>query len=209
MIYHIRSKYTAVGRKEIVMFFWLYAIIELLAIFLDSGIIPTANDVYPVRPRRLWGLDSMANSCPQWFAAVYTGLVAATYCCLLINAFVGFQFAEDGTPLSLWVRRILANHAWCRILTIHRLSDSLRSFYSVPASSSPSRHSKASPASTTQSLSPFGSSTLSGQPFVSSYTSSPSSSLWPVHSTTDGRLVISSSVPPSSLSPKLSSSPSA
>ena len=30
------------------MFFWLYAIIELLAIFLDSGIIPTANASYPV-----------------------------------------------------------------------------------------------------------------------------------------------------------------
>lgn len=34
------------------MFFWLYAIIELLAIFLDSGIIPTANVSYPVSPRR-------------------------------------------------------------------------------------------------------------------------------------------------------------
>ena len=31
------------------MFFYLYFIIELLAIFLDSGIIPTASDVYPVR----------------------------------------------------------------------------------------------------------------------------------------------------------------
>lgn len=30
--------------------------------------------------------------------------MAAAYCCLLINGFVGFQFAEDGTPLSLWVR---------------------------------------------------------------------------------------------------------
>ena len=30
------------------MFFWLYAIIELLAIFMDSGIIPTANVSYPV-----------------------------------------------------------------------------------------------------------------------------------------------------------------
>ena len=68
MIFHIRSKYTAVGtslplharrggapihnrpgRKEILMFFYLYAIIELLAIFLDSGIIPTANVSYPVR----------------------------------------------------------------------------------------------------------------------------------------------------------------
>ncbi|KAF7437400.1 Chitin synthase, class 7 [Pleurotus ostreatus] len=88
MIYHIRSKYTAVGRKEIVTFFWLYMVIELLAIFLDSGIIPTANAAYP------------------WFAAVYTGLVAAAYTCLLINGFVGFQFAEDGTPLSLWFLRI-------------------------------------------------------------------------------------------------------
>jgi len=95
MIYHIRSKYTAVGRREIVMFFWLYAIIELLAIFLDSGIIPTASDVYP------------------WFAAVYTGLIAGTYCCLLINAFVGFQFAEDGTPLSLWVLRLSSLFLFC------------------------------------------------------------------------------------------------
>ncbi|KAI8983305.1 chitin synthase III catalytic subunit-domain-containing protein [Trametes punicea] len=88
MIFHIRSKYTAVGRKEILMFFYLYAIIELLAFFLDSGIIPTANVSYP------------------WFAAVYTGLVAGAYTCLLINGFVGFQFAEDGTPLSLWLLRI-------------------------------------------------------------------------------------------------------
>ncbi|PFH46491.1 hypothetical protein AMATHDRAFT_7746 [Amanita thiersii Skay4041] len=88
MIYHIRSKYTAVGRKEIVTFFWMYMVIELLAMFLDSGVIPTANASYP------------------WFAAVYTGLVAAAYCCLLINGFVGFQFAEDGTPLSLWFLRI-------------------------------------------------------------------------------------------------------
>lgn len=42
----------------------------------------------------------------QWFAAAYTGLVAAAYCCILINGFVGFQFAEDGTPLSLWVRAV-------------------------------------------------------------------------------------------------------
>jgi hypothetical protein len=52
MVYHVRSKYTAVGRKEIVMFFYLYMVIELLAIFLDSGIIPTANSVYPVSPPR-------------------------------------------------------------------------------------------------------------------------------------------------------------
>ncbi|KAG1797914.1 chitin synthase III catalytic subunit-domain-containing protein [Suillus variegatus] len=81
MIYRIRSKYTAVGRKEIAMFFWMYVVIELLAMFLDSGIIPTSDVSYP-------------------------RLVAAAYCCLLINGFVGFQFAEDGMPLSLWLHPI-------------------------------------------------------------------------------------------------------
>lgn len=104
MIYHIRSKYTAVGRKEIVMFFWMYALIELLAMLLDSGLIPTSNVAYTVSPAIL--LFNQTLILLQWFAAVYTGLVAAAYCCLLINGFVGFQFAEDGTPLSLWVLRL-------------------------------------------------------------------------------------------------------
>ncbi|CAI2172702.1 10262_t:CDS:2, partial [Funneliformis geosporum] len=70
MIYHIKSKYTAV---------------ELL---LVSGIIPTASKVYP------------------YFTAAHISLITATFWCLLLNGFVGFQFAEDGTPLSLWSIRI-------------------------------------------------------------------------------------------------------
>lgn len=31
------------------MFFYIYAVIEFLAIFLDSGIIQTASAPYPVR----------------------------------------------------------------------------------------------------------------------------------------------------------------
>jgi hypothetical protein len=34
------------------MFFYLYAIIELLAFFLDSNIIPASNPAYQVRPDR-------------------------------------------------------------------------------------------------------------------------------------------------------------
>lgn len=49
MILHIRSKYTAVGRKEILIFFYMYFGEEILAIFLDSAIIPTSSPVYPVR----------------------------------------------------------------------------------------------------------------------------------------------------------------
>ncbi|KAI8384506.1 chitin synthase III catalytic subunit [Radiomyces spectabilis] len=88
MIYHIKSKYTAVGRKEIVMFFYLYMITVLLEMLLVTGIIPTSSSVYP------------------WFTAVHIGLISATFWCLLLNGFVGFQFAEDGTPLSLWSIRI-------------------------------------------------------------------------------------------------------
>ncbi|KZV77448.1 hypothetical protein PENSPDRAFT_620915 [Peniophora sp. CONT] len=94
MVYHIRGKYTAVGRKEILTFFYLYALIELLAIFLDTNIIPSANQAY------------------VWFAAIYTGLIAAAYACLVINGFVGFQFAEDGTPMSLWFMRIACLIIW-------------------------------------------------------------------------------------------------
>ncbi|KAI8388239.1 chitin synthase III catalytic subunit-domain-containing protein [Radiomyces spectabilis] len=88
MIYHIRSKYTAVGRKEIVMFFYLYMVTVFLEMLLITGIIPTSSPVYP------------------WFTAVHIGLISATFWCLLLNGFVGFQFAEDGTPLSLWSIRI-------------------------------------------------------------------------------------------------------
>lgn len=49
MILHIRSKYTAVGRKEILIFFYCYFLVELVAIFLDSSIIPSSSPVYQVR----------------------------------------------------------------------------------------------------------------------------------------------------------------
>ncbi|KAF9105121.1 Chitin synthase, class 7 [Mortierella sp. AM989] len=88
MIYHIRSKYTAVGRKEIIMFFYLYMLVTIMDLLLISGIIPTASELYP------------------YFTGVHLGLISATFWCLLLNGFVGFQFAEDGTPLSLWSIRI-------------------------------------------------------------------------------------------------------
>ncbi|KAF9414088.1 Chitin synthase, class 7 [Entomortierella beljakovae] len=88
MIYHIRSKYTAVGRKEIIMFFYLYMLVTIMDLLLISGIIPTASNLYP------------------YFTGVHLGLISATFWCLLLNGFVGFQFAEDGTPLSLWSIRI-------------------------------------------------------------------------------------------------------
>eukprot|EP00158_Paraphelidium_tribonemae_P002765 Partr_v1_DN25646_c0_g1_i3_m4754 putative Chaperone required for the export of the chitin synthase chs3 from the endoplasmic reticulum (By similarity) len=48
MIYHIKSKYTAVGRKEIVMFFYNYIVLIIVEMLLISGWIPVANSAYPV-----------------------------------------------------------------------------------------------------------------------------------------------------------------
>ncbi|KAJ3356561.1 Chitin synthase, class 7 [Allomyces javanicus] len=88
MIYHIKSKYTAVGRKEIVMFFYLYILLIVIEFVLVSNIVPSASTPYP------------------YFAAVHLGLMTATFWCLLLNGFVGFQWTEDGTPLSLWTIRL-------------------------------------------------------------------------------------------------------
>ncbi|KAL1923447.1 uncharacterized protein VTP21DRAFT_8427 [Calcarisporiella thermophila] len=88
MIYHIKSKYTAVGRKEIVIFFYIYMVTALLEMLLVSGLIPIGTIVYP------------------YFTAVHLGFVSALFWCLLLNGFVGFQFIEDGTSLSLWSIRL-------------------------------------------------------------------------------------------------------
>ncbi|KAK2813397.1 Chitin synthase, class 7 [Emmonsiellopsis sp. PD_5] len=88
MVIHVRSKFTAVGRKEITMFFYLYMALTMCSLVLDSGVIPPGNVVFP------------------YFTAVQNGLTSAMCTCLLINGFVGFQLYEDGTTLSVWLLRL-------------------------------------------------------------------------------------------------------
>lgn len=88
MVLHVRSKFTAVGRKEILTFFYLYMLLTFISLVVDAGVVPPASDPYP------------------YFVSIQNGLTSATVTCLLINGFVGFQLYEDGTPLSLWMLRI-------------------------------------------------------------------------------------------------------
>ncbi|KAJ9069135.1 Chitin synthase, class 7 [Entomophthora muscae] len=90
MIYNIKTKYTAVGRKEMVMFFYLYMLTLALEFVSVSGIIPAASSLFP------------------YFVAAYYALISAAICCLMLNGFVGFQFAEDGTFWSLWTIRLIS-----------------------------------------------------------------------------------------------------
>ncbi|TAQ84161.1 hypothetical protein B7494_g7518 [Chlorociboria aeruginascens] len=90
MILHVRSKFTAVGRKEITMFFALYMLLSFFSLILDAGVIPIGNGAYP------------------YFVAVQNGLTSALTACLLVNGFVGFQLYEDGTRTSLWLMRAIS-----------------------------------------------------------------------------------------------------
>jgi hypothetical protein len=48
MISHTKFKYTAVGRKEISLFFYMYAATIISEFLVVSGIIPFALFIYPV-----------------------------------------------------------------------------------------------------------------------------------------------------------------
>ncbi|KAJ3190123.1 Chitin synthase, class 7 [Gaertneriomyces sp. JEL0708] len=94
MIYHVKTKYTAVGRREIVMFFYMYLVTILLEFFVISGIVQTAHSSYP------------------YFAAAHIAMSVTTLWCLLLNGFVGFQWLEDGTAFSLWSIRLSSLVVW-------------------------------------------------------------------------------------------------
>jgi hypothetical protein len=87
MLVNIKSKYTAVGRKEIVIFFYLYIVYTILEMVLFAG-------------------ATMGTSTYPWLVAAQLAVLSALFWCLLLNGFVGFQWAEDGTPASLWTIRI-------------------------------------------------------------------------------------------------------
>lgn len=90
MVLHVRSKFTAVGRKEITSFFYLFMLLTMVSLCLDCGVIPIGTAAY------------------AYVVAVQAGLTSALCTCLLINGFIGYQVYEDGTPLSVWLLRIVS-----------------------------------------------------------------------------------------------------
>ncbi|KAM0722751.1 hypothetical protein Q7P37_002193 [Cladosporium fusiforme] len=88
MIIHVRSKFTAVGRKEITTFFYLYTLLTICSLIIDCGVVPPGSEAY------------------VYFTAIQCGLASSTCICLMINGFVGFQLYEDGTTLSVWLLRV-------------------------------------------------------------------------------------------------------
>ena len=77
----------SLGRKEITTFFYIYMLLTVVSLILDSGVVPSGSGVFP------------------YFVAVQNGFTSALLTCLLINGFVGFQMYEDGTTQSVWLIR--------------------------------------------------------------------------------------------------------
>lgn len=98
-----------IGRKEITLFFQMYTMTVITEMLLVTSIIPKASILYPVSHALATSMHINPHHISsffghQYFTAVHLGLITSTLWCLLINGFLGIQFAEDGTPLSLWVR---------------------------------------------------------------------------------------------------------
>ncbi|RMZ77937.1 hypothetical protein DV738_g4180, partial [Chaetothyriales sp. CBS 135597] len=82
LLWRTNRKAAAVGRREIQLFLIGYLVVSISEIFTIGG--------FP--------LDDSAR---RGFSAVHIGAVIATAWILFLNALVGFQLQDDGTPLSV------------------------------------------------------------------------------------------------------------
>ena len=76
-----------IGRKEITTFFYIYMMLTMTSLILDSGVSSPGSGSFP------------------YLTAIQNGFASALCTCLLINGFVGFQLYEDGTTQSVWLIR--------------------------------------------------------------------------------------------------------
>ncbi|KAL4944064.1 hypothetical protein BDV06DRAFT_188236 [Aspergillus oleicola] len=82
LIWRSDRKQAAVGRREMQIFLFGFIVIEIAEIFTVGG-FPINDDVR------------------KGFSAVHVAAIAATCWILFLNALVGFQFLDDGTPASM------------------------------------------------------------------------------------------------------------
>jgi hypothetical protein len=82
LLWRSERKQAAVGRREMQVFLLSYILIQICEIF-TVGKFPLANNVRIA------------------FTGIHIGLITASLWILMLNAVVGYQLVDDGTPLSL------------------------------------------------------------------------------------------------------------
>lgn len=83
IIFNVRSKYTAIGRSELLAYYYLNIALAISSLVVDCGVTPPASGSYP------------------YFVALQLAMASAVCICLLYNGIVYFQFWEDGLRRSL------------------------------------------------------------------------------------------------------------
>lgn len=83
IIFNIRSKYTAIGRSELLSYFYLNILLAIASLVVDCGVSPPLSGSY------------------AYFVSLQLGMAAAVCISLLYNGIVCFQFWEDGLRKSL------------------------------------------------------------------------------------------------------------
>lgn len=107
IIFNVRSKYTAIGRSEMLSFFYLYMSLTISSLVVDCGVSPPGSESYP------------------YFVALQLGIVSAVCICLLYNGLLCFQFWEDGSRRSRF-----ALHTLCFVWFVVNFVLSLATFKS-------------------------------------------------------------------------------
>lgn len=96
IIYNIRSKYTAIGRLEMLTYYNILVGLIISSLVVDCGVVPPGSTPYP------------------YFVAAQLALSSASCACLMFCGFLGFRFWEDGTNKSLWSLRSIST-IWAAI----------------------------------------------------------------------------------------------
>lgn len=87
-IYSAYQKYTAVGRREILDWFYLFFILTFWSLVVDTGVVPASSTSFP------------------YFVAIQAGLSSSCCFLLMLNSLLGYQLLEDGSFGSVWGLRL-------------------------------------------------------------------------------------------------------
>ncbi|ANB12741.1 Chs7p [Sugiyamaella lignohabitans] len=104
IIFNVRSKYTAIGRVEILHFFYIFTALTMISLVIDAGVTPPGSPSYP------------------YFVSIQSGLTSALCCCLMLNGFLGFQLYEDDTFWSKWSLRVMSFLAFALTFVVSLLT---------------------------------------------------------------------------------------
>ncbi|EGV63653.1 hypothetical protein CANTEDRAFT_114692 [Yamadazyma tenuis ATCC 10573] len=90
ILFNVRAKYTAIGRTEMLFFFYLFIGLTVSSLVVDCGVTPPSSSSY------------------AYFVAVQMGLAGSCCISLLYNGLLCFQFWEDGSRRSMWILRLVS-----------------------------------------------------------------------------------------------------